>query len=69
MEYSYNDCFSVLLILTPVSILDWFQLIYFLIMGHTFLLFCVLGNFLLDAEHCAFYLIRCQIFLYAYKYS
>lgn len=56
-----------LIILTSISSLDWFWLIFIFIMGHIFLLLCMNGNFLFEARHCEFCLIECWIFLYFYK--
>lgn len=43
-------------------------LIFVLIRDFISLSFCIPGNFWLDARH-EFYLVRCWIFLYCYKYS
>lgn len=44
-------------------------LIFILIMGYIFLLFCMPSNFLLDTRHFKFYLIGCQIYLYSFKWA
>lgn len=57
-------------ILASTSVLQQFWLIYLRIMGHIFLLLCVIGDvFLLNVWHHKFYLIRCQIFFYYCKHS
>lgn len=42
--------------------------VFHLVIGHIFLLLCLLGHFLLDAGHCKVYLVECWILVYSFKY-